>query len=59
MNSTDEDLEKLRSRLRYKVSYDLGFACADMDDVVQESLMRYLAPRAEKRSKTRALRAHF
>ncbi len=49
MNPTDEELEKLRSRLRYKVSYNLGFACADIDDVVQESLMRYLsATRGEK-----------
>jgi RNA polymerase sigma factor (sigma-70 family) len=49
MNPSVEELEKLRSRLRYKVSYDLGFACPDIDDVVQESLLRYLnATRGEK-----------
>lgn len=37
------DLEKLRTRLRFKVSYDLGFACPDVDDIVQESLARFLA----------------
>jgi RNA polymerase sigma-70 factor, ECF subfamily len=49
MNPSAEELEKLRSRLRYKVSYDLGFACPDIDDGVQESLLRYLtATREEK-----------
>jgi RNA polymerase sigma factor (sigma-70 family) len=43
MNLSSEDLEKLRTRLRFKVSFDLGFACPDIDDIVQESLARFLA----------------
>jgi len=38
----NDELEKLRSRLRFKVSYDVGFACPDIDDIVQESLTRFL-----------------
>jgi RNA polymerase sigma-70 factor (ECF subfamily) len=49
MNFPDEDLEKLRSRLRYKVRYALGFSCPDVDDIVQETLTRVLmATREEK-----------
>jgi RNA polymerase sigma-70 factor, ECF subfamily len=49
MNLSAEELEKLRSRLRFRVSYDVGFACPDIDDIVQESLVRYLnATREEK-----------
>ena len=49
LNSPDEDLEKLRSRLRYKVGYEVGFYCPDVDDIVQETLTRVLvATREEK-----------
>ncbi|MGB6945070.1 MAG: sigma-70 family RNA polymerase sigma factor [Bryobacteraceae bacterium] len=49
MNFSGEDLEKLRARLRFKVSYDVGFYCPDIDDIVQESLARFLvAAREEK-----------
>jgi RNA polymerase sigma-70 factor (ECF subfamily) len=49
MNFSDEDLENLRARLRFKVSYDVGFYCPDIDDIVQESLARFLvAAREEK-----------
>jgi RNA polymerase sigma-70 factor, ECF subfamily len=45
----DEDLDKLRSRLRYKVGYEVGFYCPDVDDIVQETLTRVLvASRTEK-----------
>jgi RNA polymerase sigma-70 factor, ECF subfamily len=40
MNSLE--LEKLRPKLRFRVAYELGFACPDIDDVVQETLRRYL-----------------
>ncbi len=49
MNFSDEDLEKLRPRLRFKVCYEVGFYCPDVDDIVQETLARFmLATRAEK-----------
>lgn len=28
--------------MRFKVAYDVGFACPDVDDIVQESLARFL-----------------
>ena len=36
------DLEKLRVRLRYRVARAVGFACPDVDDIVQETLKRLL-----------------
>lgn len=43
------EFEKIEPRLRYKVGYELGFACPDIDDVVQESLKRFVdAARSEK-----------
>jgi RNA polymerase sigma-70 factor, ECF subfamily len=49
MNFSGEDLERLRPKVRFKVSYDVGFFCPDVDDIVQEALMRFmLAARAEK-----------
>jgi DNA-directed RNA polymerase specialized sigma24 family protein len=49
MDFSGEDLEQLRPRVRYKVSYDVGFACPDVDDIVQEALMRFmLAVREDK-----------
>lgn len=39
---SEETLEKLRSRVRFKVCYDVGFYCPDVDDIVQESLARFL-----------------
>jgi RNA polymerase sigma-70 factor (ECF subfamily) len=42
MNFSGEDLEKLRPRVRFKVSYDVGFFCPDVDDIVQEALMRFM-----------------
>ena len=40
MNLSGWDLEKLRLRLRYRVGHALGFACPDIEDVVQETLLR-------------------
>jgi RNA polymerase sigma-70 factor (ECF subfamily) len=49
MNFSEEDLEKLRPKVRFKVCYDVGFFCPDVDDIVQEALMRFmLAVRADK-----------
>ena len=38
----DWDLEKIRPRLKYRVARALGFACPDIDDVVQETVKRFL-----------------
>jgi RNA polymerase sigma-70 factor, ECF subfamily len=35
-------LGRYRLKLRYKVCYHLGSSCADVDDVVQETLARFL-----------------
>ena len=43
MTLSGDDLEKLRARLHFRVSYDIGFYSADIDDIVQESLARFLA----------------
>jgi RNA polymerase sigma-70 factor, ECF subfamily len=49
MNFSGEDLEKLRPKARFKVCYDVGFFCPDVDDIVQEALMRFmLAARDDK-----------
>jgi RNA polymerase sigma-70 factor, ECF subfamily len=44
-------IERLRLKLRYKVLYHLGHHCADVDDLVQETLARFF--RAEKRGQIR------
>jgi RNA polymerase sigma factor (sigma-70 family) len=42
MDFSEADMEKLRPRLRFKVCYRVGFACPDVDDIVQETLTRFL-----------------
>jgi RNA polymerase sigma-70 factor, ECF subfamily len=42
-------IERYRLKLRYKVSYHLGSSCPDLEDLVQETLLRFLrAMRTEK-----------
>jgi RNA polymerase sigma-70 factor (ECF subfamily) len=41
-NLSDRELGELRSRIRFKVCYDVGFYCPDVDDIVQETLTRFL-----------------
>ena len=41
-------IDRLRMRLRYKALYHVGNNCADVEDLVQESLMRFL--QAEQRN---------
>jgi RNA polymerase sigma-70 factor, ECF subfamily len=49
MNFSEEEYENLRARLRFKVGYEVGFACPDVEDIVQESLTRFmLSARNEK-----------
>lgn len=42
LNLSDRELGELRSRIRFKVCYDVGFYCPDVDDIVQETLTRFL-----------------
>ena len=51
MEFSEPDLERLRLKLRYKVLYHVGHNCADVDDLVQESLARFI--RAEQRNQIR------
>jgi RNA polymerase sigma-70 factor (ECF subfamily) len=51
MEITEDSLERLRLKLRYKVLYHVGHNCPDVDDLVQESLARFL--RAEKKGQIR------
>jgi len=51
MDLREADLERLRLKLRYKVLYHVGHGCADVDDLVQESLARFI--RAEQRHQIR------
>jgi RNA polymerase sigma-70 factor (ECF subfamily) len=51
MDLSEPDLERLRLKLRYKVLYHVGHNCADVDDLVQESLTRFI--RAEQRQQIR------
>ena len=49
MHLSDEDIEQLRPRVRFKVCYEVGFLCPDVDDIVQETLSRFfVAAKDEK-----------
>ena len=48
---SEPTLERLRLKLRYKVLYHVGHNCPDVDDIVQETLTRFV--RAEKQSQIR------
>lgn len=47
MDLSESSLEHLRLKLRYKVLYHVGHNCADVDDLVQETLVRFF--RADQR----------
>lgn len=51
MELTEDSIERLRLKLRYKVLYHVGHSCADVDDLVQESLARFF--RAAERQQIR------
>ena len=51
MDLTNPIIERLRLKLRYKVLYHVGHNCPDVDDLVQESLIRFI--RAEQRQTIR------
>jgi RNA polymerase sigma-70 factor, ECF subfamily len=47
MDLSESSVDRMRLKLRYKVLYHVGHNCADVDDLVQESLTRFF--RAEQR----------
>jgi RNA polymerase sigma-70 factor, ECF subfamily len=51
MEFSESFLERVRLKLRYKVLYHVGHGCPDVDDLVQESITRFL--RAEQNHKIR------
>jgi RNA polymerase sigma-70 factor (ECF subfamily) len=51
MDLNDPTIERLRLKLRYKVLYHVGHNCPDVDDLVQETIIRFL--RAEQRQSIR------
>jgi RNA polymerase sigma-70 factor (ECF subfamily) len=51
MDLSEPSLERIRLKLRYKVLYHVGHHCADVDDLVQETITRFL--RAEQRQQIR------
>jgi RNA polymerase sigma-70 factor, ECF subfamily len=42
MEFNEPSLERLRLKLRYKVLYHVGHNCPDVDDLVQETLARFV-----------------
>ena len=51
MELSEPTLERLRLKLRYKVLYHVGHGCPDVDDIVQETLTRFV--RAGQQSQIR------
>jgi RNA polymerase sigma factor (sigma-70 family) len=49
---TDLEIGRLRYKLRFRVAYEVGFACADLDDLVQETLRRFLHASQEDKLRT-------
>jgi RNA polymerase sigma-70 factor, ECF subfamily len=49
MDFSGEEIEKLRPRVRFKVSYEVGFYCPDVDDIVQETMARFLVATAKEK----------
>ena len=47
----EPSLDRIRLKLRYKVLYHVGHNCPDVDDLVQETLVRYI--RADQRNQIR------
>lgn len=51
MELSESSIQRLRLKLRYKVLYHVGHNCADVDDLIQETLVRFF--RAEQRQAIR------
>ena len=52
MNLPGGEIEKVRPRLRYKVAHAVGFACPDIEDIVQETLKRFFESVHDRRVRT-------
>jgi RNA polymerase sigma-70 factor (ECF subfamily) len=59
MELTGEDIEKLRPRVRFKICYEVGFLCPDVDDLVQETLTRFLVAARDDRVRNEAALGAF
>lgn len=46
---SEDEIEKLRPRVYFRVAHEAGWACADLDDMVQESLTRFLLALREQK----------
>ncbi len=46
---SEDQLEKLRPKVRFRVAHQVGWACADLDDLVQETLARLLVALREQK----------
>jgi RNA polymerase sigma factor (sigma-70 family) len=55
----DLDLANLRQKLRFRVGYQLGFTCPDIEDVVQEALRRFLDAEQSQKLRTPEAAAGF
>jgi RNA polymerase sigma-70 factor (ECF subfamily) len=56
---SDDELDQLRRRLRFKVRYDIGFYCPDVEDIVQETLTRYVTATQEGKIRNSAAGGAF
>ena len=59
MSLSGEEIEKLRPKLRFKVCYEVGFLCPDVDDIVQESIARFLVATQEEKVRNPEAAAAF
>jgi len=45
----EDEIETLRPKVRFRVAHEVGFACADLDDIVQDALQRFLVALREEK----------
>jgi RNA polymerase sigma-70 factor (ECF subfamily) len=55
----EEELDKLRPKVRFKVCHEVGFYCPDVDDIVQETLARFLVASRENKIQNPAATGAF
>src|SRR5258708_7305131 len=59
MQFSDEDIEQLRPKVRFKVCYEVGFLCPDVDDIVQETLTRFFVASKDDKVRNKAAPGAF
>jgi RNA polymerase sigma-70 factor (ECF subfamily) len=47
METPESELQRLRPKVRFKVCHHLGYYCPDIEDVVQETLLRFVVAMRE------------